>query len=125
MGMDFLHVNGKLQNDKIATVSKKLEDAFFESLLKEEEEEEEVIQFYTSKEDVIKNFESIEAICDTTKPLFEIMSELVLEFSQRPEINTVMKILTQNLNQDENYKNIDPTKNTSFRSKLVSIVLFI
>ena len=111
--MDFLHVNGKLQNDKIATVSEKLKDAFLESLLKEEEEEEEeeVIQFYKSKEDVIKNFESIEAICDTTKPLFEIMSELVLEFSQRPEVNAVMKILTQKLNQD-----INPKDNKYFKS---------
>ena len=108
--MDFLHVNGKLQNDKIATVSEKLKDAFFESLLKEEEDEK-VIQFYTSKEDVIKNFESIEAICDTTKPLFEIMSELVLEFSQRPEVNAVMKIVTQKLNPD-----INPKDNKCFKS---------
>lgn len=113
--MDFLHVNGKLQNDKIATVTEELKDAFFESLLKDEEQEQEkekkVIQIYESKEDVIKNFESIEAICDTTKPLFEIMSELVLEFSQRPEVNAVMKILTQKLNQD-----INPKDNKCFKS---------
>ena len=108
--MDFLHINGKLQNDKIATVSEKLKDAYIESLLKEEEEEE-VIEFYTSQEDVIKNFESIEAICDTSKPLFEIMSELVLEFSQRREINAVMKILTQKLNHD-----INPKDNKCFKS---------
>ena len=45
------------------------------------------------------------------------MSELVLEFSQRPVVNAVMEKITQNLNQDVNSKNIDPTKNTSFKSK--------
>ena len=95
--MDFLHANGKRQNVLIETLSKSLK--------------------YASKEEVIKNFESIEEICDTTKPLFEIMSELVLEFSQRPQVNAVMKKITQNLNQDVNSKNIDPTKNTSFKSK--------
>ena len=72
---------------------------------------------YDEKE-VLDNFQSIEAICDTEKyPLYEIMSELVLEFSQRPVVNAVMEKITQNLNQDVNSKNIDPTKNTSFKSK--------
>ena len=78
--MNFLHENGKLQNKKIETLSKKLK--------------------YSSKQEVKDNFESIEAICDTTKPLFEIMSELVLEFSQRKEVEKVMKLITKKLNQD-------------------------
>ena len=96
--MDFLHENGKLQNVLIEKLSEN--------------------QKYSSKKEVLDNFQSIEAICDTEKyPLYEIMSELVLEFSQRPVVNAVMEKITQNLNQDVNSKNIDPTKNTSFKSK--------
>ena len=96
--MDFLHINGKQQNGLIETLSTRLK--------------------YSSKKEVLDNFQSIEAICDTEKyPLYEIMSELVLEFSQRPVVNAVMEKITQNLNQDVNSKNIDPTKNTSFKSK--------
>ena len=96
--MDFLHENGKLQNVLIEKLSEN--------------------QKYSSKKEVLDNFQSIEAICDTEKyPLYEIMSELVLEFSQRPVVNAVMEKITQNLNQDVNSKNIDPTKNTCFKSK--------
>jgi len=87
--MDFLHKNGKTQNILIKTL--------FDGDGSNLRNKGEICRQYSSKEEVIFNFESIESICDTTKPLFKVMSELVLEFSKRKEVKEVMKIITKKL----------------------------
>jgi len=87
--MDFLHKNGKTQNNLIKTL--------FDGDGSNLRNNGEICRQYSSKEEVIFNFESIESICDTTKPLFKVMSELVLEFSKKKEVKEVMKIITGKL----------------------------
>ena len=100
--MNFLHKNGKKQNTLIKTL--------FDGDGSKLTDKGEICKQYTSKEEVIFNFESIESICDTTKPLFKVMSELVLEFSKRKEVKEVMKIITKKL-----AGNIEEIPNESFK----------
>tara|TARA_X000000368_G_scaffold400580_2_gene372579 strand:- start:478 stop:2475 length:1998 start_codon:yes stop_codon:yes gene_type:complete len=78
--MDYLNENSLKQNNLI------------ENLLNCGEEE--LCKIYKNTEDVILNFESIESICDTNKPLVKVMNKLVLEFSQREEIKNVIEIIS-------------------------------
>tara|TARA_B110000967_G_C18878597_1_gene559738 strand:- start:418 stop:2613 length:2196 start_codon:yes stop_codon:yes gene_type:complete len=99
--MDFLHENGEIQNILIKTL--------FDGDGSKLRDKGEICRQYLNKEEVIFNFESIESICDTTKPLFKVMSELVLEFSKRKQVKEVMKIITKKL-----AGNIEATPNKSF-----------
>ena len=100
--MNFLHKNGEKQNTLIKTL--------FDGDGSKLRDKGEICRQYLSKEEVIFNFESIESICDTTKPLFKVMSELVLEFSKRKEVKEVMKIITKKL-----AGNIEEIPNESFK----------
>ena len=102
--MDFLHKNGETQNILIKTL--------FDGDGSKLRNKGEICRQYSNKEEVIFNFESIESISDTTKPLFKVMSELVLEFSKRKEVKEVMKIITEKL-----AGNIKATPNESFKFK--------
>jgi hypothetical protein len=78
--MDYLNENSLKQNNLI------------ENLLNCGDEK--LCKIYKNAEDVILNFESIESICDTNKPLVKVMNKLVLEFSQREEIKNVIEIIS-------------------------------
>ena len=90
--MDFLHRNGKQQNNLIK--------ALFDNDGRKLKNKDEICEPYSSIEEVKLNFESIESICDTRKPLFKVMSELVLDFSKREEVQHAMINITKKLTEN-------------------------
>lgn len=103
--MNFLNENSLKQNNEIETLFNPSEKEFG--------------KMYTSKEDVILNFESIESICNPNKPLILVMYRLVLEFSKRTEVKDVIQKISNNfvgnITRPGDYNNIYITSTLAYK----------